>query len=188
MVLNPKDFGSDSVLGEPLTLPPSFLHVTLTTTYRSTIALTKLARFIAKCKGLYVPEEDFGSDVVGTKPIFFDVGVDERKMKEALEHCRKHMGDNVTILYCDGNPDPIDKMVKDQGKDDGGPWACYYGYNFFGWEAERVVAVTYGWETMEMFTRARTHLAVILVKCAENRDHYIQTKEHFQQEASQGLV
>ena len=33
LVLNPKDFGSDSDLGEPLTLPPSFLHVTLTTPY-----------------------------------------------------------------------------------------------------------------------------------------------------------
>ena len=30
-----------------LTLPPSFLHVTLTTPYRSTIAITRLARFIA---------------------------------------------------------------------------------------------------------------------------------------------
>ena len=61
----------------PLTLPPSFIHVTLTTPYRSTIAITRLARFIAKCKGLVVPEGDFGSDVEGTKPIFFEVGKDE---------------------------------------------------------------------------------------------------------------
>ena len=161
-----------------LSLPPSFLHVTLTTPYRSTIAITRLARFMARREGLLIPEGDFGSDVEGTKPIFFDVGVDEKKMKEALEHCRKHMGDNVTILYCDGNPDPIDKMVKDQGKDDGGPWACYYGYNFFGWEAERVVAVTYGGNLMEMITRARTHLAVILVDCdAETREHFLQAED-----------
>ena len=55
---------------DPLTLPPSFLHVTLTTPYRSTIAITRLACFIAKCRGLVVPEGDFGSDVEGTKPIF----------------------------------------------------------------------------------------------------------------------
>ena len=126
LVLNPKDFGSDSDLGEPLTLPPSFLHVTLTTPYRSTIAITKLARFMAKCKGLYVPEEDFGSDVVGTKPIFFDVGKDERKMKEALEHCRKHLGDNVTTLYDTWKfievPDSLGKLMKEQGKEAGGPW------------------------------------------------------------------
>ena len=28
-------------------------------------------------------------------------------------------------------------MVK---KEAGGPWDCYQAYNFFGWEAERVVA------------------------------------------------
>merc|ERR1712218_8430 len=94
LIVNPKE--SD---GSPLTLPPSFLHVTLTTPYRSTIAITSLARFIAKCKGLVVPEGDFGSDVEGTKPIFFDVGKDEIKMEEALKHCRKRLGDNATILY-----------------------------------------------------------------------------------------
>ena len=109
---------------DPLTLPPSFLHVTLTTPYRSTIAITRLARFIANCQGLVVPEGDFGSAVEGTKPIFFNVGEDERKMKEALEHCHKHLGDKVTIL-CDwiefSLPDSIEKMVKNQGKEEGGP-------------------------------------------------------------------
>merc|ERR1719209_1955982 len=93
LVLNPDASKST------LTLPPSFLHVTLTTPYRSTIAITSLARFIAKCKGLVVPEGDFGSDVEGIKPIFFDVGNDERKMEEALKHCRMHLGDNATIIY-----------------------------------------------------------------------------------------
>merc|ERR1719331_1511399 len=93
LVLNPAPFdGSLRESKSPLTLPPSFLHVTLTTPYRSTIAITRLARFIAKCKGLVVPEGDFGSDVEGTKPIFFDVGKNQRKMEEALEHCRKHLG------------------------------------------------------------------------------------------------
>merc|ERR1712012_37797 len=87
LILNPRE----SYKRNPLTLPPSFLHVTLTTPYRSTIAITALARFIARCKGLVVPEEDYGSDVEGTKPIFFDVGGDQRKMKMALEHCRKHL-------------------------------------------------------------------------------------------------
>merc|ERR550532_3859217 len=84
------------------TLPPSFLHVTLTTPYRSTISITSLARFIAKCMGLVVPEGDFGSDVEGTKPIFFDVGWNPREMEKALAYCRKHLGDNATILYNHG--------------------------------------------------------------------------------------
>ena len=198
LVLNPRDFGSDSKesLGHPLTLPPSFLHVTLTTTYRSTIALTKLARFIAKCKGLYVPEEDFGSDVVGTKPMFFDVGKDERKMKEALEHCRKHLGDNVTTLYDTWKlievPNSLGKLVKEKGKEAGGPWEHCNAGNFVGWEAERVVVVTTGFSIMEVITRAQTHLAVILadtaIESAFKTKTKIETMNHFQQAAGQGLI
>ena len=57
----------------------------------------------------------------------------------------------------------MEKMVKDQGKETGGPWDCHYGRNFYGWEAERVVAVTCGSNIMERISRARSHLAVILV-------------------------
>merc|ERR1719295_1578048 len=130
LVLNPGLFESRS----PLTLPPSFLHGTLTTPYRSTIAITSLARFFAKCNNMVVPEGDFGSDVEGTKPTFFDVGNDERKLEEALKHCRKHLGDNATILYDPGLPDSIEKMVEKQGKEAGGPWDCYYAVDFYGWE------------------------------------------------------
>merc|ERR1711971_754117 len=117
LVLNP------DAVGDPHTLPPSFLHVTLTTPYRSTIAITRLARFIAKCKGLVVPEGDFGSDVDGTKPNLFDVGKDERKMEEALEECHKQLGDNVTILYDDDDDsrEPIEKWMKAAGAH----WDCY---------------------------------------------------------------
>ena len=120
---------------------------------------------------------------MGTKPIFFDVGKDERKMKEALEHCRKHLGDNVTILYDRTVPISIRNMVKYQGKEKGGPWDCYHAYNFYGWEAERVVAVTKGYNMMEMITRARTHLAVILVGGNDS-----ETKTYFEQAASENLV
>ena len=171
--------------GSPLTLPPSFLHVTLTTPYRSTKAITSLARFIAKCKGLVVPEGDFGSDVEGTKPIFFDVGKDERKIEKALKQCRKHLGDNSTILYDTALPGSITKMAKEQGKEAGGPWNCYFAGSFYGWEADRVVAVTSGGNLMEMITRAKTVLAVIIV---DDRYHYATTQEYFQQAVDQGLV
>jgi len=167
-----------------LSLPPSFLQVTLTTPYRSTIAITSLARFIATCKGLNVPDGDFGSDVEGIKPIFFDVGNDVRKLEEALEHCHKHLRDNVTILYDENLPSSMQKMAKEQGKEAGGAWECYEAFNYYGWEAERVVAVTDGWSIMELITRARTHLAVILVEGYQYAKH----KEHFQQAADLGLV
>ena len=61
-------------------------------------------------------------------------------------------GRKVTIL-CDwiefSLPDSIEIMVKNQGKEEGGPWDCYSADNFYGWEAERVVAVTSGLNTMQ---------------------------------------
>ena len=70
-VVNPLN----SSLLPPLSLCPEFvLHLNLTTSYRSTIAITSLSRFLAKCEGKFVPEGEFGSDVEGKKPIVFDVG------------------------------------------------------------------------------------------------------------------
>ena len=77
-------------------------------------------------------------------------------------------------------------MVKEQGKEAGGPWDCYNAFNFYGWEAERVVAVTTGPNLTELITRARTHLSVILVR--GSRRHYAKTKEYFQQASDLGLV
>merc|ERR1719222_663121 len=156
LVLNP------GAVGDPLTLPPSFLRVTLTTPYRSTIAITRLARFIAQCKGLGVPEGDFGSDVEGTKPIVFDVGKDERKMAEALEECHKQLGDNATLLY-DGLPNNRE-LIEKWMKAAGAHWDCYYAHNFTGWEDERVIIVGGGGSgLMEQITRAKTKLYILVV-------------------------
>ena len=182
LVLNPA-----SSQRSPLNLPPSFLHVTLTTPYRSTIAITALARFVAECKGLDVPEEDYGSDVKGTKPIFFDVGEDQRKLGEALEGCQEHLKDNVTVLYDLYLPPRIEVIVKVKGKKAGGPWECHKASTFYGWEAERVVVVTNGDHIMELITRGRTHLAIILVDGGRN-NQYAQFKKHFQQAECLGLV
>ena len=75
-------------------------------------------------------------------------------------------------------------MVKEQGKEAGGPWDCYQANNFYGWEAERVVAVTDGLGIMELITRAKTHLSVIFVK--DNFD--LKNKGYFQQAADLGRV
>ena len=165
---------------------PSFLHITLTTPYRSTIAITSLASFVAKCDGLDFPERDFGSDVEGTKPSAFIVGKDERRMEVALVHCRKHLGDNATIVYS-GLPDSIEKMVKEQGKEAGGAWDCYCTRDFYGWEAERVVAVTDGDEILELITRAKCQLFVILVG-EDLDDNYVKQKKFLLEAADLGLV
>ena len=107
-------------------------------------------------------------------------------MEEALAHCLKQLGDNVTILYDYYLPSSIKKLVKEQGKEAGGLWDYYRAIDYFGWETERVVVVTIGVAIMELITRARTHLNVVLVG---GRDvSYQNTKNYFQRAADQGLV
>ena len=179
--------------GDPITEPlPHFEHVLLKTLYRSTIAITRLNRFISgpECEGLDVPEENYGSDVQGIKPIFFDTGRDERKIKAALEYCHKCFGDDVTILY-DGEedfPGPIDQLVMSQGKKAGGPWEYYHSLGFNGAEAERVVVVTSGGDILEEITRAKTQLAIIFL--ADDGDVFQRGKvlEFFRRALDKGLV
>ena len=159
----------------------------MTTPYRSTIAITRLARFIAKCKGLVVPEGDFGSDVEGTKPIFFDVGMDERKMEEALGECHKHLGNNATVLY-DYVSNRENSNRENWMKAAGAAWDCYFAGNFHGWEDERVVMVGDGGGfLMEQITRAKTKLYFWLVDHGYG-SYYSEAKGYFQQAAEEGLV
>ena len=163
LIMNPMSRHNDTY-GDPITKPlPDFEHVTLTTPYRSTIAITKLARFITECEEVALPDEDYGSDVEGIKPIFFDTGSDERKIKEALEYCHRCFGDDVTILY-DGeedNPGPIDQLVMSQGKKAGGPWEYYHSLGFNGAEAERVVAVTSRGDILEEITKTPPPIVIL---------------------------
>ena len=194
-VVNPR-FSSDIP-----TLPKSVLQINLTTPYRSTIAITSLARFLVKRSGLVVPEREFGSDVEGKKPIVFDVGADEDKLKTALQRSQELLGDDATLLY-DGYfppssmteilydgwlPSSMKEICESHGKKKGGPWECYNVLSFYGWEAERVVVVTNGDHIMELITRGRTHLAIILVDGGRN-NQYAQFKKHFQQAECLGLV
>ena len=118
----------------PTSLPESFLHINLATPYRSTIAITSLARFLAKCEGKVVPEGEFGSDVEGKKPIVYDVGKDEVKLRKALQTSQNLFGNDATLLYDGYLPYSIQKICKSKGKKKGGPWECYIAGEFFGWE------------------------------------------------------
>ena len=59
------------------------------------IAITSPARFITKCRGEVVPEGDLGGDVEGKKPIVFDVGKDEVKLRETLKRSRDLLGNDT---------------------------------------------------------------------------------------------
>ena len=43
-------------------------------------------------------------------------------------------------------------------------WKCYYAEIFYGSEADKVVAVSTGSSILEMITRARSHLCVVMVE------------------------
>ena len=194
LVLNPKESRKS------LTVSPSILHVTLRTPYRSTIAITSLTRFIAKCQNLAVPYSEFGSDVEGVKPIFFDVGTNYHQIDEVLLYCRRIFGKNATVIYDDMNTIEhviIDNSIKKQGKQSGGSWDTFISSNFYGWEAERVIAMTWGQHLMELITRAKSHLAVVLFD-VDTKDlagnscdyfgHYAKTQKYLHLAAEQGLV
>ena len=106
-------------------------------------------------------------------------------MTTALKRCRYNLGDDVTILFEYGLPNPIfEALVEEQGKMLGGPWDCFEASRYFGWEADRVVAVTDGTALLEMVTRAKIHLAIILVEGSE----YQNTREWCKEACRQGLI
>ena len=81
-------------------------------------------------------------------------------MEEALQHCRNNMGDNATTLD-DYNEYSFQDSIRKIAA--GAHWDCYSAFEFYGWEAERVVAVTSGSNMMELITRAKTHLSVCFI-------------------------
>ena len=174
------------------TLPESVLQINLTTPYRSTIAITSLARFLAKSYGPDVPEGEgeFGSDVEGKKPIVFYVGADKENLKMALQKCREQLGDDATLLYDRVFPSSMEEICKSHGKEKGGPWECYKAHNFFGWEAERVVAVTTGVGILEEATRAKTELILIIAEPEEEeyKKYYQRLQVAIKAAEDEGLV
>ena len=71
------------------------------------------------------------------------------------------------------------EVCENHGKEKGGPWECYQAGDFYGWEAERVVAVTTGLDTfLEMATRAKTELILILAE--PEREEYKKSYQRFQ--------
>ena len=98
---------------------------------------------------------------------------------------------NAILLYTHGHvPTSVIEICKSQK----GPWDCYAAADFFGWEAERVVAVIGGNDVkaiIETLSRAKTHLAIILVQgngSEENEHWYRRYHNFFQQAANVGLV
>merc|ERR1712062_671696 len=127
-----------------------------------------------------------GSDVEGKKPILFDIGKDEIKLREALQRSRDLIGDDATLLYDPFLPSSMEEICKSTGKEKEGHWDCHYARNFFGWESNTVVAVTDGGDTLEMITRARTQLIIILFEPDDDdfKKFYKDDQKHFQDAAA----
>ena len=137
LVLNPSSYEHGTI-----TLPRSFLQITLATPYRSTLSITSLTRFMAKRLNLKHPEKELGTDVEGFLPIFFDVGrVDNEggklwRLCEAFDVCeRKSVGKEVTVLWSppESNQNLITNLCKSRS---GGSWQSYYAVDYYGSESE----------------------------------------------------
>ena len=82
-------------------------------------------------------------------------------------------------------------ICRAMSKDKGGPWECYKSVDCTGWEADRVVVVTCGGTSvLEMMTRAKTHLNLILAKPKrENAIKYYEVwQNNLAEAADEGLV
>ena len=194
LVINPTI--SSSVPECKCPLPESFHFVNLNTPYRSTIAITtfvKFARFmVGQSQGLNSPDEVFGSDVQGVKPIVFNVGRDEAKMKEALKICQERLGkEEVTLLYDPKNQPFPEEIYASYLKENGGPWDGQDYNKFFGWEASKIVVVLSGSVfAQEMISRAGTHLAIIHVEghIVGRMESFVDYQYYFQWATDQGLA
>ena len=76
---------------------------------------------------------------------------------------------------------------------EGGPWECYEANNFFGWEAERVVAVTTGFYILEEASRAKTELILIFAKperevFKDDYGHHADNRMDIKSAADEGLL
>jgi len=93
------------------------------------------------------------------------------------------MGDEATLLYDMDLPFSMKEICESHGKEKGGPWECYNAGNFFGWEAEKVVAVTTGLDILEQATRAKIELILIIAK-----PHYPRVRKNLEAAAEEGLI
>ena len=108
-----------------------------------------------------------------------------------LQRSRDLFGNDATLLYDHFLPSSMIEICKSNGKEEGGPWECYYADEFVGWEADQVVAVTTGVaNTLEAATRARTGLSLILAegKRKDDKKFYAEYQKYFQDAADKGLV
>ena len=126
-----------------------FQRVSLQTSYRSTKSIIKLARHLSECLQItfVTPYSDeLGSDLEGTKPMFFDTGRCDPsdfqssilRLRYALDRAEKELGSEATILYNISGYAELQKMVKMTSRKEGGPWQCYKAAEFYGCEADKV--------------------------------------------------
>ena len=131
----------------------SFQRVSLQTSYRSTKSIIKLARHLSKCLKITFAtqnsdsdSDELGSDLEGTKPMFFDTGRCDPsdfqssilRLRYALDRAEKELGSEATILYNISGYAELQKMVKMTSRKEGGPWQCYKAAEFYGCEADKV--------------------------------------------------
>merc|ERR1712130_1080365 len=110
-------------------------------------------------------------------------------MGDSLQRSWDLVGNDATLLYDAHIPSSMREICKSNGKDKGGAWECYNARQFFGWESNNVVAVTNGAAyTIEMATRAKTQLILILIEDSRTKGFYSNYQKYLQAAADKGLA
>ena len=112
-------------------------------------------------------------------------------MREALQWSCDLFGNDATLLIDAFLPSSMIEICESNGKKKGGPWECYNAEDFFGWEADQVVAVTCGVSfTLEMATRTKTRLILVAAEGEWKADmkFYARYQKYFQDSANKGLL
>ena len=141
-------------------------------------------------------DADSGSDVEGEKPIVivlenFNEAIKNNKLVEALAEGWRLIGRSGTLLYRDHlvniNKNKIVKSIIDNA----GIESIYSAFQFHGWEADRVLAITQGGDdntVMEVITRACTHLCLIWSGGTRGSRKIDKAKQSFEKAAEEGLI
>ena len=165
---------------------------------------------MAKLHGFQVPEGECGNDVDGFKPVLFDVGSDYEKLKTTILKCQQLFKDNAVVLTNMGTEgrsyypkseefkmrevlSELEKRTRGWAKMEprSKSWEYNSPHTYYGWEADNVILLTTYDYNMEMITRARQRLLVIVVQSIGN-NFYKASKEgfiaYFYKAAKQGLI
>ena len=165
LAISPVGLGRGSLKpSQELTFSEDFEVLNLHTRYRNTQSIQRLTRFIGEKIGKYhVGRESEGTDLVGDKPVWIDIGTDIAKIGPAIVQLKRHTKHDIashTLLLCDKFnflPEGVEEALRSVAEAEG--LEIMEEKEFHGCECDTVFY--FGSGHLEAFTRARQKLFIV---------------------------